>query len=309
MTVVDPDPRRARLGVHRRAGHDADPVNGFAFLREAYSATRPGYDGRVTVPVLWDRERGRIVNNESSEIIRMLDTRVRRLREAPRAPLPAGRPARRDRRAQRVRLRRTSTTASTARASRRTQAAYEDGLRRAVRRARLARRAARRRAATCSATAITEADWRLFTTLVRFDAVYVGHFKCNLRRIVDYPQPVGLPARPLPAPGHRRDRRLRPHQAPLLPHAPAASTRRGIVPDRARRSTSRRRTTARRSAADPIGGGGRPHGGGGRRGREPAVPRPHPAREAVARVAGRDRAARPARRDARGAPRRRRSHW
>ena len=63
---------------------------------------------------------------------------------------------------------------------------------------------------------ITEADLRLFTTLVRFDPVYVGHFKCNLKRLVDYPTPVAVHPRAVPAPGHRPDRRFLPHQAALL---------------------------------------------------------------------------------------------
>ena len=81
--------------------------------------------------------------------------------------------------------------------------------------ARRARGSARARSATCRRP-ITEADWRLFTTLVRFDAVYYGHFKCNLRRLVDYPEPVGLHARALPGAGCRRDREPGAHQAALL---------------------------------------------------------------------------------------------
>ena len=68
--------------------------------------------------------------------------------------------------------------------------------------------------------AITEADWRLFTTLIRFDAVYHGHFKCNLRRIVDYANLAGLCARALSNRGRRRDRRLHAHQTSLLREPP-----------------------------------------------------------------------------------------
>ena len=73
-----------------------------------------------------------------------------------------------------------------------------------------------RASAISPAPRITEADWRLFPTLIRFDAVYYSHFKCNLRRIGDYPEPVELSARSLSGAGHRRDREHRPHQAALL---------------------------------------------------------------------------------------------
>ena len=76
----------------------------------------------------------------------------------------------------------------------------------------------------------TLADWRLFTTLLRFDPVYVGHFKCNLRRIADYPNLSGYLRDLYQTPGCRADRRPRPDQAPLLPDARRASTPRGIVP-------------------------------------------------------------------------------
>ena len=74
LSIVDPVMQRRRLGVQRRAGCIPDTVNGFRYLREAYTAADPQFSGRVTVPVLWDRQTGTIVNNESSEIIRMLNS-------------------------------------------------------------------------------------------------------------------------------------------------------------------------------------------------------------------------------------------
>ena len=177
-----PGARRARLGDHRRRGTTPDPVNDFTFLSEAYVVSDTDFDGHVTVPVLWDRKRGRIVNNESSEIIRMFDREFDAFAEHPELHYLPDELRARDRRDQRVRLRE------------RQRRRLPHGLRAHAGRLRALLRhgssmrstsstRASRRAATCSATTITEADWRLFTTLLRFDPVYVGHFKCNLRRV------------------------------------------------------------------------------------------------------------------------------
>ena len=157
-------------------------------------------EGPVTVPVLWDRDDGRIVNNESSEIIRMFDREFDALREAPRAPRSTCRSAaRRDRRAQRLRLRQRQQR----RLQDRLRAHAEllrGGLRQALRRARRARRATRD-----DALPHGERDHRGRLAPVH-DAralrpVYVGHFKCNLRRIDRLPAALGLSARSLPDPG------------------------------------------------------------------------------------------------------------
>ena len=87
MTIVDPERDERGWAVTDGPGTTPDPVNHFTFLREGYTITDPAYDGRVTVPVLWDRERGRIVNNESADIIRMLEPRVRRVRASTRSAL------------------------------------------------------------------------------------------------------------------------------------------------------------------------------------------------------------------------------
>jgi putative glutathione S-transferase len=176
MTIVDPvrDERGWRF-----LPDAPDPVNGFAFLQEAYTLTERDFDDRVTVPVLFDTKTNRIVNNESSEILRMLngwssqgpDLYPEDLRTAI------------DEVNDRVY---NSVNNGVYRAGFATsQEAYEEAFdelfatldwlddRLATRRYLLGDQ-------------ITEADWRLFVTLVRFDAVYVGHFKCNLRRIADY---------------------------------------------------------------------------------------------------------------------------
>jgi putative glutathione S-transferase len=176
MTVVDPvrDDRGWRFTPQQ-----PDPVNGFAFLKQAYELTDPGYADRVTVPVLLDTEANRIVNNESAEILRMLNDWSTTGPDL----YPAGLRAAIDE--VNGRVYNTVNNGVYRAGFARTQAAYEEAFdelfasldwlddRLATRRYLLG-------------DEITEADWRLFVTLVRFDAVYVGHFKCNLRRIADY---------------------------------------------------------------------------------------------------------------------------
>jgi putative glutathione S-transferase len=181
MTIVDPvrDERGWRFGPER-----PDPVNGFAFLAEAYEATEPGFGGRVTVPVLWDVAQGRIVNNESADLVRMLGSWSD---EGPDL-YPEDLAAEIDGLNARIYDDVNNGVYRAGFAT--TQAAYEeafDGLFAAL--DDLDARLATRRYLT--GDRITEADWRLFVTLVRFDAVYVGHFKCNLRRIADYPHLSG----------------------------------------------------------------------------------------------------------------------
>jgi putative glutathione S-transferase len=189
MTVVDPERDERSWAITGAPGTTSDPVNHFAFLSEGYAASDPAYAGRVTVPVLWDRERSRIVNNESSEIIRMFDTEFDAF---------AGRPERHyvpdelrteiDEINDFVYDNVNNGVYKTGFAK--TQAAYElafGNLFEAL--DELDGRLATRRYLV--GDTITEADLRLFPTLVRFDAVYVGHFKCNLRRIADYPQLSG----------------------------------------------------------------------------------------------------------------------
>lgn len=166
-------------------GTTGDRLYGSAFLRDVYLRADPRATGKVTVPVLWDRDTQTIVSNESSEIIRMFDTAFAAVAD-PGAPLwPAD--LRAEIEALNARIypglnngvyRAGFATAETAyREAAEEVFATLDWLedRLAVRRWLLGDR-------------ITEADWRLWTTLLRFDAVYHGHFKCNRRRIVDYPE-------------------------------------------------------------------------------------------------------------------------
>ena len=183
MTVVDPirDERGWTLGDG--PGHSHDPINGFRFLSEAYRVTDPGYRGRVTVPVLWDTVTKRIVSNSDDDLMRMFNEEFNRFTESRLDLYPA--PLRREIDDWNTYLYEQVNNGVYRAGFAMSQAVYE----RAVRRLfdaldRLEQRLADRR--YLFGTAFTETDWRLFVTLIRFDAVYHGHFKCNLRRIIDY---------------------------------------------------------------------------------------------------------------------------
>lgn len=162
----------------------ADALHGARFLHEIYTRADPHYSGRVTVPVLWDRERQTVVNNESAEIIRMLNA----------AFGPAGatgpdfypEPLRAEIDTVNEWVYRTVNNGVYRAGFATSQEAYEEAVSALFESLdAIEERLGRQR--YLARDRITEADWRLFTTLVRFDAVYVGHFKCNIRRIVDYP--------------------------------------------------------------------------------------------------------------------------
>jgi putative glutathione S-transferase len=157
-----------------------DHVNGFSHLHQLYTRSEPHYSGRVSVPVLWDKRTGTIVNNESAEIIRMLN-------DAFGTPTSDYYPAAFRREIDEVNaLVYENVNNGVYRCGfAGTQAAYEAATRRLFDALDvLDQRLSRSRYLV--GDRLTEADWRLFTTLVRFDAVYYGHFKCNLRRIEDY---------------------------------------------------------------------------------------------------------------------------
>ncbi|HEY8611141.1 MAG TPA: glutathione S-transferase family protein, partial [Roseomonas sp.] len=161
-----------------------DTINGAEFLHQVYTAADSHHTGRVTVPVLWDKQRRTIVNNESAEIIRMLDHAFDGVGTKPGDHYPEDL--------------RTETDAVNATIYDRVnngvykagfateQQAYEDAVRPLFDTLdMLDDRLSRQR--YLLGDRLTEADIRLFTTLVRFNLVYHGHFKCNLRRIADYP--------------------------------------------------------------------------------------------------------------------------
>jgi glutathionyl-hydroquinone reductase len=161
-----------------------DTVNGFQYLHQAYSASEPRYTGKVTVPTLWDKKTKRVVNNESSEIIRMLNSEFAGIAGDDTDFYPPHLRAEIDRVNERVYANVNNGVYRCGFA--RSQAAYEaayDALFATL--DELEARLGRQRYLV--GRQITEADWRLFPTLVRFDVAYFSLFKCNRQRIADYP--------------------------------------------------------------------------------------------------------------------------
>ncbi|MGF6777325.1 glutathione S-transferase family protein [Paraburkholderia sp. GAS334] len=161
-----------------------DPVNRAGLLHQVYTAADSRYTGRVTVPILWDRKQATIVNNESSEIIRMLNSAFGGIGAKAGDFYPAA--LREEIDAINSRVYDTVNNGVYKAGFATTQQAYEEAVVPLFDTLDwLEGKLATRRFLT--GDHVTEADIRLFTTLIRFDAVYVGHFKCNLRRIADYP--------------------------------------------------------------------------------------------------------------------------
>jgi glutathionyl-hydroquinone reductase len=165
-------------------GATGDKLHGAEYLHETYVRAAPGYSGRVTVPALWDRQTGTIVSNESSEIIRMLNSAFDSVGAAPGDYYSIALRPEIDRINARVYPTVNSGVYRAGFAT--TQAAYDEAVAELFASLDwLEGVLAQRR--YLAGDQVTEADWRLFTTLLRFDQVYHGHFKCNLRRLVDYP--------------------------------------------------------------------------------------------------------------------------
>ncbi|MBK1634967.1 glutathione S-transferase family protein [Rhodovulum adriaticum] len=165
-------------------GATGDDLYGLPFLRDIYTKAKPDVSGRVTVPVLWDKQRETIVSNESAEIVRMFNSAFDGLTGNRDDYWPA--PLRDDIEKVNARIYDTVNNGVYKAGFATSQTAYDEAAealfdtldwledRLSTRRYLMGDR-------------VTEADWRLFTTLVRFDAVYHGHFKCNRARLVDYP--------------------------------------------------------------------------------------------------------------------------
>ena len=189
MTVVDPIRDGRGWAFRDGPGYSTDPINGFQFLSEAYVATDPSFDGRVTVPVLWDKQTKKIVNNCEDDICRMFNDAFAKLAKNATVDLfPADIAEEQEKLSEFVYENVNNGVYRAGFATR--QQPYERACRRVFTALdQLEERLAGRR--YLFGSRIVETDWRLFCTLIRFDAVYYGHFKCNIRRIVDYPNLQG----------------------------------------------------------------------------------------------------------------------
>ncbi len=176
------DPLRDKRGWAFTGGRYEDPVNGFQFLVDAYEATEPGFDHRVSMPVLWDRTEGVIVNNESDDILRMLSTAFAPLADHPVELCPPS--LRPEIEALNERIYDNLNNAVYKAGFARRQDVYEREVLAVF--AMLDELDARLSASRfLFGSEPLETDWRLFTTLVRFHAVYQIHFKCSIRKITE----------------------------------------------------------------------------------------------------------------------------
>ena len=188
MTVVDPIRDEQGWAFREGPDHSLDPINGFHFLSEAYNATDPNYRGRITVPVLWDRVTQRIVTNSDDDLMRMFNGEFNRFTGSPIDLYPEGLRKEIDELNDFIYENVNDGVYQAGFAT--SQHVYEQAVQRLFDALdQLDVRLARHR--YLFGPEIVETDWRLFVTLIRFDAVYHGHFKCNLRRIIDYPNLFG----------------------------------------------------------------------------------------------------------------------
>ncbi len=184
MSVVSPEMGRDGWTFDKTAGSTGDAVNGKAKLSEVYLVAAPRYTGRVSVPVLWDKERRTIVNNESSEIIRMLNAAFDAFTNVRTDFYPTELRAEVDRLNDLIYPNVNNGVYRTGFAT--SQGAYEHAFRNLFDTLdEMEQLLSQRR--YLAGSQITEADWRFFCTLIRFDAVYYSHFKCNWRHIYEYP--------------------------------------------------------------------------------------------------------------------------
>ncbi|HEV3002049.1 MAG TPA: glutathione S-transferase C-terminal domain-containing protein [Solirubrobacteraceae bacterium] len=185
IELAEVDPIRDERGWAFTGGPYVDPHNGFRFLSEAYAATDPSFDGRYSVPVLWDKRAGRIVNNESGDLLRILNDDFRPLATTDVDLYPPDLRPEIEPLEERIYETLNNGVYRTGFAT--TQEAYEEGFFPLFETLDWLEERLSRRRYLVDDERITAVDWRLFTTLVRFDSVYYLHFKCNRDRIVDLP--------------------------------------------------------------------------------------------------------------------------
>jgi putative glutathione S-transferase len=182
-SVVDPRMPEETGWSFTGADSTGDALFGKEHLWQIYTEAKPDYSGRVTVPVLWDKQRNTIVNNESAEIIRMFNSAFNELTRNADDYYPE--PLRDDIDATNARVYDDINNGVYKAGFATTQGAYEEAAEKLFVALDWVEDLLQR-SAYLTGDSPTEADWRLFTTLIRFDAVYYGHFKCNRRQIADY---------------------------------------------------------------------------------------------------------------------------
>jgi putative glutathione S-transferase len=189
MTVVNPIRDEKGWAFRDGPGHSTDPINGFHYLSEAYLATDPNFDGRVTVPVLWDKETRKIVNNCEDDICRMFNDAFNAIAQNKDVDFfPKDLEGEHAKLADFIYDHVNNGVYQAGFATH--QRPYEISCRKLFEALdQLEQRLSKSR--YLFGKRMVEADWRLFCTLVRFDVVYHGHFKCNIRRMIDYPNLQG----------------------------------------------------------------------------------------------------------------------
>lgn len=184
VSIVNPVMGEQGWTFEPAAGVTPDPVMNARFLHQLYRRARPDYTGRVTVPVLWDKQRSAIVNNESADIMRIFNSAFDKLGARELDMAPAELLEQID--AMNAQVYDAINNGVYKAGFATAQTAYEAAVQ-ALFSALDELESLLGRQRYLTGECLTEADWRLFTTLIRFDPVYVGHFKCNVRRLFDYP--------------------------------------------------------------------------------------------------------------------------
>ncbi|CAM4128852.1 glutathione S-transferase family protein [Pseudoalteromonas byunsanensis] len=184
VSVVSPDMLDQGWTFDKASGSSGDPLYGFDYMHQLYTLNNDTYSGRVTVPVLWDKQQEKIVSNESSEIIRMFNSAFNEITHNTDDYYPEHAKQQIDEINEYIYQNINNGVYRCGFAT--TQQAYElafDELFAALDKV----EGILNDSSYLVGADVTEADWRLFTTLIRFDSVYYGHFKCNKQRIEDYP--------------------------------------------------------------------------------------------------------------------------
>lgn len=203
ISVSVVEPRLLEQGWHfgDYPGSDSDTLNGATWLHELYTRADPHFTGRATVPVLWDKQTGRMVNNESADIVRMLDSAFAAWASPDVSLYPADLAAEIDALNAQIYPQLNNGVYRAGFAT--TQVSYQQAVGEVFAMLDTLESRLSDSRPFLFGERLTEADIRLFVTLIRFDAAYHGLFKCNIRRVADYPALLAYTRRMLDLPGVR----------------------------------------------------------------------------------------------------------